>query len=350
MPDSSATRVVVIHRAGGYEQLAIEPRAKPEPGPSEVLVRVARIGVNYADCIVRMGLYASAKRYVGWPITPGFEVCGVVESVGADVRDLAVGQRVIALTRFGAYTTHLRVDRAQVFDAIERWSDAECAGFSAVFLTAHYALRTLANAQPGESMLVHSCAGGVGTALAQLGRAMGCTVVGVVGARSKVATAYEAGAHHVIVRGEGAWEQRARAIAPNGYTMVFDANGAETLARSYALLGAPGKLVIYGFATMLPRGGSGRPRWSKLAWDWLRTPRFNPLDLTTQNRSVLALNLSYLFEHRALMTDSMRALMALAASGHLRPPPVREFAFDRVADAHRALESGATVGKLVLSV
>lgn len=341
---------MVIHRAGGYEQLTIERRPPPTPTPSEVLVCVTHIGVNYADCIVRMGLYSSAKQYVGWPITPGFEVCGVVESVGADVRELSVGQRVIALTRFGAYTTHLCVDQAQVFAAIDGWSDGECAGFSAVFLTAHYALRALANAQQGDSMLVHSCAGGVGTALAQLGRALGCAVVGIVGARSKVQSAYDAGAHHVIVRGEGRWEQRARAIAPEGYTMVFDANGADTLARSYALLGAPGKLVIYGFASMLPRGGSGRPRWGKLAWDWLRTPRFNPLDLTTQNRSVLALNLSYLFERRALLTDSMRALVALAEAGRLRPPPVREFAFDRVADAHRALESGATVGKLVLRV
>jgi NADPH:quinone reductase-like Zn-dependent oxidoreductase len=132
--------------------------------------------------------------------------------------------------------------------------------------------------------------------------------------------------------------------------MVFDANGADTLRASCELLAAPGRLVVYGFASMLPRGGSGRPNWLKLAWDWLRTPRFNPLDLTTRNRSVLALNLSYLFDERALLERSMRALSRMANDGQLRAPTVTEFDFERVADAHRAIESGRTVGKLVLRV
>ncbi|MFO0563061.1 MAG: medium chain dehydrogenase/reductase family protein [Polyangiales bacterium] len=343
-------RAVVIHGPGDYSKLTIEERADPEPGRDEVVVSTTAIGVNYADCIVRMGLYSSAREYVGWPIVPGFEACATIEKLGADVRGWSVGDRVIAVTRFGGYATKLCVPSSQLFAPIEGFSDAECAGFPAVFLTAHYALETLANARAGETMLVHSAAGGVGTALAQLGRALGCTVVGVVGSSSKVATAYAAGAQHVIVRDEGSWERRARAIMPTGYSMVFDANGADTLRASYELLAAPGRLVVYGFASMLPRGGSGRPNWLKLAWDWLRTPRFNPLDLTTRNRSVLALNLSYLFEERALLERSMRALSTMANRGQLRPPPVTEFAFERVADAHRAIESGSTVGKLVLRV
>lgn len=343
-------RAVVIHEPGDYSKLSIEERADPVPAEDEALVRTRTIGVNYADCIVRMGLYSSAREYVGWPIVPGFETCGTIERVGSAVRRWSVGDRVIAVTRFGGYATKVCVSATQLFSPIDGFSDAECAGFPAVFLTAHYALVTLANARAGESMLVHSCAGGVGTALAQLGRALGCTVVGVVGARSKVATAYASGASHVIVRGEGSWRDRARALAPKGYSMVFDANGADTLRDSFELLGAPGRLVVYGFASMLPRGGSGKPNWLKLAKDWLRTPRFNPLELTTRNRSVLALNLSYMFDERALLESSMSALTGMARARRLRPPPVTEFAFDRVADAHRAIESGSTVGKLVLRV
>jgi NADPH:quinone reductase-like Zn-dependent oxidoreductase len=341
-------RAVVIERPGDYRALAVKELPTPAPGEGEVLIRADFCGVNYADCIVRMGLYSSAREYVGWPITPGFEAAGVVERVGAGVREFAPGDAVLAVTRFGGNATHLCVPASQVFARVEGFDAAQSAGFAAVFMTAHYALETLANARAGESLLVHSCAGGVGTALAQLGRARGCTVVGVVGAREKVQRAYDAGAHHVIVRGEGRWEQRARAISPRGYGVVLDANGADTLRESYALLDAPGRLVVYGFATMLPRGGTGSVRWGKLALDYLRTPRFSPLELTTKNRSVLGLNLSYLFEHQSLLVDGMRSLYALARDGLVRPMPVTTFALDAVADAHRALESGATVGKLVL--
>ena len=102
---------------------------------------------------------------------------------------------------------------------------------------------------------------------------------------------------------------------------------------------------------MLPRGGGvGRPSFPKLAWDWLRTPRFDPLDMTTHNRSVLAFNLSYLFERHELLAEGMTKLVGRVEAGALRAPPVTRFPLERVAEAHRALESGTTVGKLVLEL
>ena len=142
------------------------------------------------------------------------------------------------------------------------------------------------------------------------------------------------------------WSE-AKRVAPDGYDIVLDANGVETLAQSYAHLGAPGKLVIYGFATMMSRGRD-KPNWAKLASDWIRTPRYNPLTLTNDNKSVLAFNLSYLFERREILVDLMRDLVARVDAGKIEPPTVKTFPLDAVAEAHRALESGATVGKLVL--
>ena len=101
-------RKVVIHRPGGYERLALEEAASPEPGPGELRIDVAAIGVNYADCVIRMGLYASARELVGWPITPGFEVAGVVSAVGPGVT-WPLGQDVIAVTRFGGYASQVVV-------------------------------------------------------------------------------------------------------------------------------------------------------------------------------------------------------------------------------------------------
>ncbi len=108
-----------------------------------------------------------------------------------------------------------------------------------------------------------------------------------------------------------------------------------------------GKLVVYGFASMLPKTG-GRPNWPKLAWDWLRTPRFNPLRMTQENRSVMACNLSFLSANAERLAEGVHWLLARFASGELAPPPVRCYPLAQVADAHRDLESGATTGKLVL--
>jgi len=312
-----------------------------------VLAATEAIGVNYADCVIRMGLYDSAKELVGWPITPGFEIAGTVTAVGEGVTDLAPGAKVLAVTMFGGYSTHVAVPRHQVFPLPSKLDAAQAAGFPTVFLTAYYALFELAHPRPGASILVHSAAGGVGSALVQLGRIAGCRVVGVVGSSHKVETARAMGADVVIDKSrEDLWKVAEQA-SPRGYDVVLDANGVSTLPQSYAHLASPGKLVIYGFHSMMPRQG-GKPKWLKLAWDWLRTPRYNPLTLTNDNTSVLAFNLSYLFEQKEILAEAMSRLLTWVEEGKLVAPPVKQFPLDQVAEAHRAIESGTTVGKLVL--
>lgn len=344
-------RRVVIPAPGSYDKLQLTDFPDPVPGPGEVVVAVRFAGVNYADCIVRMGLYESAKKYVGYPITPGFEVTGTVLSTGdgVDPADLPPGTQVMAVTRFFGYASHVVVPRAHVFPLPRGFSLAQAAAFPAVSLTAYYALHVLVQPRPPARILVHSAAGGVGSVLCQLGRAAGLEVVGVVGAPHKVESARRAGAGTVIDKTREPLWPRARAAAPHGYDAVFDANGVATLKDSYQALGPTGRLVIYGFHTMMPRRG-GRPNYLKLAWDWLRTPRYNPLQLTGDNKSVMAFNLSYLFEKAALLQEAMAALAQLVDTGALAPPEVRVFPLADVADAHRALESGQTVGKLVLAI
>ncbi|MCE9668714.1 medium chain dehydrogenase/reductase family protein [Myxococcus stipitatus] len=340
-------RKVVIAKAGGYGQLRVENLNQVSPGPGEVSVVTEAIGVNYADCVIRMGLYASAKEYVGWPITPGFEFAGTVDAVGPGVEDVSPGARVFGVTRFGGYATHVVVPRHQVYALPAKLSMEQAAGFPAVFLTAYFALFELAHPRPGANVLVHSAAGGVGSALLQLGRLAGCRMVGVVGGTHKVEAARALGADVVIDKSREDLWAAARRAAPGGYDVVLDANGVATLRDSYRHLASPGKLVIYGFHSMLPRQG-GRPNYAKLAWDWLRTPRFNPLALTNDNASVLAFNLSYLFERREVLTEGMARLLGWVEEGKVVSPQVTRFPLDAVADAHKALESGTTVGKLVL--
>lgn len=338
---------IVIQRPGSYQELQICEAPTPQPQAGSVLVQVEAIGVNYADCVIRMGLYESAKKYVGWPITPGFEVAGTIAKVGEGVQRWSVGDRVLAVTRFGGYTSHLVVPEHQVFALPDALSMEQAAGFPAVFLTAYHAMFALGTPRPRQRILVHSAAGGVGGALTQLGKIAECEVTGVVGRTHKVETAQISGAKHVIDKSTQKLWSEAERIAPEGFHLIFDANGVETLQQSYAHLAAPGKLVIYGFHTMLPKKG-GRPNWLKLAWGYLRTPRFNPLDLTGSNRSVLGFNLSYLFAETDLLMEGMQQLLAWIEEGKLAPPPVTTYPMEHVADAHRDLESGQTVGKLIL--
>lgn len=341
------TTKVVIHRAGSYDRLTLETGPTPTPGPREVRIEVKAAGVNYADVIVRMGLYASAKELVGWPITPGFEVAGVVSAVGAEVDDLEVGTRVFAVSLFGGYASDLVVPRHQVFAIPDSMSFVEAASVPVVALTAWFALFELAHPRPGAKVLIHSAAGGVGLSLVQMAKIAGCEVVGVVGGSHKVETAKAHGCDHVIDKStQDLWAEAER-LAPEGYDVVLDANGVATLKDSYAHTRRAGKLVVYGFSTMMPKTG-GRPSYLKLAVDYLRTPRFNPLDMTNESRSVLAFNLSYLFDRRDILEDSMRDIATWLAEGKLRPAPATEYPLGEIAAAHRDIESGRTVGKLVL--
>ncbi len=341
-------RAIIVHRPGRYDRLQLEEVPDPVAERGQVVIRVDACGVNYADCLVRMGLYASARRYVGWPITPGFEVAGEVIAVGEGVREVALGARVFAVTRFGGYATQVVVPESQVFPIPKALNLTEAAAFPAVHLSAWFALCELIRMRSGMRVLVHSAAGGVGGALVQLARLQGGRVVGVVGGPHKVAAVHALGAEAVIDKSlEPLWAAAER-FAPDGFDIVCDANGVATLRESYRHLAPAGRLVVYGFHSMLSTHG-GRTPWLKLILGWLRTPRFSPLALTTENRSVLAFNLSYLFDRISLFREAMTWLCARLEDGSLRPPKVTTYPLERVADAHRALESGTTVGKLVLT-
>ncbi|MBL8201329.1 MAG: zinc-binding dehydrogenase [Chromatiales bacterium] len=340
-------RRIRIDKPGNYDVLRLEAFAIGAPGPDQVLIEVAAIGVNYADGIIRMGLYESARTLHGYPITPGFEVSGRVLEVGSSVTRFRPGDDVLALTLFDGYSSHLLLDQDRVFPKPESLSFDQAAAIPAVFLTAWFMVHELAHARAGERWLVHSAAGGVGGALAQLGRLAGCEVTGVVGHADKIGAARAAGCTQVIDKlREDLWP-RAEAVSPGGFDAIFDANGVSTLGQSYRHLAPTGRLCIFGFASMLPRGG-GVPNWPRLAWDWLRTPRFNPLDMTRHNRSVIACNLSFLSAQGPRLTRGMEWLLARFASGGLTPPPISACALDDAARAQAAMESGRTVGKLVL--
>jgi len=160
---SEAMHKVVVHKAGGYEQLRLEAHPVPKPGDRQVLVRTQAAGVNYADICVRWGVYESARRFVGWPITPGFEYSGRVEQVGREVRHVKPGDPVFGVTLFNGYSTHVRASADLVWAKPKALDFEAAAGFLAVHLTAYHGLLQNVVIRPGMRVLVHSAGGGVGS-------------------------------------------------------------------------------------------------------------------------------------------------------------------------------------------
>jgi NADPH:quinone reductase-like Zn-dependent oxidoreductase len=340
---------IIIERPGGYHRLKIIESSPPKPLDNEVLVEVCAAGVNFADIFIRLGLYKSAKEIVGWPITPGFEFSGNVLECGRDVSGISEGALVFGLTRFGAYASHLCVPADQVYSIApnSKFTAEQWAAFPAVFLTAYHGLFQNIVLRAGMKILVHSAAGGVGGALLQLGKIAGCRMIGVVGSSHKVDMALAFGADCVIDKGQEDLWAKAAEICPDGFDVVFDANGPATLKQSYRHLASSGKLVSYGFHSMLSTR-AGVASYFKLIYEYLRVPRFNPLNMTNDNKSLIAFNLSYLFHRMDLLEEAMRDLLNWVEDGKIKAPALQEFPCEKVADAHRALESGKTVGKLIL--
>ena len=335
---------IVIRRPGSPGRLRVENADPPIPGRGEFLVEVHAIGVNYADCIARMGLYRSSWDMVGWPLTPGFEVAGRILARGEASDDLMVGERVLCLTRFGGYAELVAVPELQVFRLADDIPTTAAASIPVSFLTACHAL-DLAAPPAGGAVLVHSAAGAAGSAIAQVARVAGLRVFGVVGSGDKVEAAFCAGADAVALRGK-VWHAEARRFAPQGYAAVFDAGG-NTLRRSFALVAPIGRLVVYGSHGIVPPTGRliDLPR---VALRYALMPRFGALALANTNRSVMAFNLSYLFDRSDLIRATMERIMTMLAAGSIAPPPLEHFRLSEAADAHRRLQSGRTIGKLVL--
>ena len=338
---------IIITKPGGYSSLVKEKFQPRKPEPHEVVIDVHAIGVNYADSIIRMGLYKSAKVLHGYPICPGFEISGVIKEVGADVKNFKTGQMVVGLSRFHSYATSVTVPVSQIIALPNKLDMAQGAAFPTVFLTAWYASNILGGVREHQKVLIHSASGGVGSSLVQFCKMAGATVVGVVGGQHKLDYANSLGADYVIDKSNDDLWGEARRLAPDGYDIVFDANGIATLKQSYNSLSQPGRLVIYGFHSMLPKADQ-KFNWIKIAYAYLSTLKFSPYDLTEKNRSVLGFNLSFLFDKVELLKPGMDAIEKGLSSGLLKVPEITTFPFDDVIEAHKRIESGQSTGKLVL--
>lgn len=306
--------------------MRLEELPRPAPGPGQILVAVKAAGVNLFDTQLRSGLY---KRDL--PLMLGQEGAGIVEAVGPGVADMTPGDRVAWIFAPGSYGTHALVSAERAVPLPEAIGFEDAAAVLFQGLTAHYLATSTFALAAGSTCLVHSAAGGCGILLCQIAKIRGAQVIGAVSTPAKAAIARAAGADHVVVYAEEDFEAAVERItAGRGVDVVYDAVGLDTYVRSMNALRPRGMLVLYGEASGL-------------------VPPIDPRELLFRKSLYLTrTGLDHYIADRAELRSRTDEIFAWVAAGKLKQTIFRTYTLEQVADAHCAIESRATTGKLLV--
>ena len=334
---------VVITRHGGPEVLHVREKAEPQLKSGDVLIDVKFSGINFADLLMRMGLYPSAPKP---PFTPGYEVSGVIAKVGSTENDELLGKSVAALTKFGGYSSKVVVKKDRLIALSDGVDMALAAAMPVVYLTSYVMLSLQAHLQKDEWVLIHNIGGGVGLAAVELSRMIGANIIGTASA-GKHDRLREKGIHHLIDYNTEDFVARVKEITEGkGMDVIVDPIGGENLKKSYKALGSFGRLVSFGFS----KAASGpRRKVLHLLKEYIKTPKFSPIQLMGHNKGVFGCHLGMVMDRQELLQECMQKLMSYFQSGDINPHIDRVFPLNRVTDAHQYIMDRRNFGKVLLA-
>lgn len=340
-------RAVVISEHGGPEVLRVEERPDPAVGAGEVRVAVEAAGINFSDLMARAGVYPDAPPP---PCVIGYEVAGRVESVGEGVEGLATGDRVMAGTRFGGQAELVSVAADQAIPLPESLSFEQGAAFPVNYATAHAALVIMGGLKPGERVLIHAAAGGVGTAATEIAKRIGAEIFGTASASKHDAIRKQGVDHPIDYRSEDFAEAAMRITGGDGLDLILDAVGPTSFRKGYRILRPGGRIVMYGLSEVQTGEKRNIPAVLKgLAQMPLATmPWWKSLGLMNENKGVFGLNMLSWWDEEGL-DRVLEALSPGLADGDFEPVVAESFPFERAADAHRFIAERRNVGKVVLT-
>lgn len=338
-------RQIWIPKTGSPDVLQLREAPDPIPGNGEVRIKVAAIGVNFADALGRMGVYPDAPPL---PYVPGYEVSGVVDGVGQGVTDLHEGDRVFALTQFGGYSSVVCVPHKLVFKCYDWLSDYDAAAIPVNYLTAYLALVVLGSLRKGDRVLIHGVAGGVGLAALDICKILGAETIGTASAGK-----------HEFLQGRGLttavdyrhpdrdYERVVQDVTHGrGVNLILDPLGGVNWAKNYRLLAPLGRLIVYGASSMSP---TKKRSLLAILRGYLSQPRYTPLQLMDDNKGVLGLNIGHLWGEKDALREYMTQIIHWYDSAEFRPHIDRVFKLEDAADAHHYLQDRENKGKVLLT-
>jgi len=334
-------RQVWIPRTGAPSVLEVREAADPEPGEGQVRVKVEAAGVNFADLMARMGLYPDAPPL---PAVVGYEVAGSIDSVGDGVDPSRVGEPVVAMTRFGGYSSAVVVDSHQAVKRPDGLDAITAAAIPVTGLTAWMMLEVMGRVRAGDRVLVHSAGGGVGLMALDLLKYRDAYAIGTA-SPGKHEFLAERGYDQLIDYRSNDFEQ-ALASEP-GLDLILDPIGGEYWAKGLRLLRPGGRLICFGMSANAT--GNTRSLFS-LARNLWAVPwgKCNPISLMNENRGVMGVNMGHLWDETERVVGWLQAVLDRWSGGHLRPQVHATVPFSEAHEAHRILHDRENRGTVVL--
>ncbi len=342
MPKPTIRQVYKL-KAGDIGRLKISDDPLSAPSDEEVQIKVHAIGLNFADVFAILGLYSATPEGA---FIPGLEYAGEVVAIGHHVEDIEVGDRVMGVTRFGAYTTVVNIDYRYIVPLPEDWSYQEGASYLVQVLTAYYGLSNLGSLREGHTVLIHSAAGGVGLWANRICKSKGASTIGTVGNSKKLALLQSEGYDEAIVRNLKTFqEDLIEKLNDRSLDLIMECIGGKIMKIGFKLLGPMGRHIVYGSAQY--GDTSNRPNYFKLIPKYLSRPRLDPQNMIKHNKGVLAFNLIYLFDNVSIMHELLQELKLLDLG---KPIIGHTFKFEEMPKAIKLFQGGSTVGKVVVEV
>lgn len=314
----------------------------PEPLADEVQISVTRFGINYADVMARNGIYKEAPPL---PCVLGYEVVGEITKVGKESPQELLGKRVVAFTRFGGYSQCVNTKYNAVAE-IGDYDGNKALCLATQYVTAYYMSHVARNIQKGDNILIHSAAGGVGTALIQLLRDKEVKIIAKTGSDSKFEYLKEQGVQHIINYNKSDYaEQIKEILGDERLDVSFNPVGGSAYKKDWKLIGPTGGLVLF--------GGSER---SGKKWGILSDLNFVrkmgiivPITLVGNSKSIIGVNMLRVADHKPkVLQHCLEEVLRLARNGSLKPQVGKIYPANKISEAHEFLASGKSTGKVVL--
>jgi NADPH:quinone reductase-like Zn-dependent oxidoreductase len=340
-------RAVVIPRHGGPEVLEVRERPDPQVASGEVRIEVHAAGINFADLMARSGVYPDAPPP---PCVVGYEVAGVVESVGPGVAGIAPGERVMAATRFGGHAELCTVHARDVIPVPEWLSFAQAAAVPVNYGTAYAGLVLMGGLRAGDRVLIHAAAGGVGTAATQIAASRGAEVFGTASASKHNAIRAQGVTHAIDYHATDFERAVLELTAGEGIDIAFDAIGPSSFRKDYRLLRPGGRLVCYGLSEVQSGQGRDIPAVLKGVAGMVTAtmPWWKSLAIMNENKGVFGLNMLHWWDREGDLTRVVEPLREDLESERVEPVVAASFPFEEAAAAHRLIHERRNVGKVVL--
>ena len=334
-------RRIVISKLGPPEVLKVIEHEKLIPEDDEVIIRVNKAGINFADLMMRLGIYGETPEI---PFTPGYEVSGVISSIGNAVEEYSVGQRVAAFTGVGGYSEEVKVPATQVVPIGDNITFEAAAAMPVTYITAFHMLVELGNIREGDTVLIHHAAGGVGTAAVQIANAYGAGTIFGVASSSKKDFVEGLGMRFIDRENEDFVKVVKDETNGAGVHHALDPVGGQHLKKSFKSLRSGGKLYAFGGSSFV-RG----PKIFKPAalWRLFRTPKFSPLGMIGKNKAIFGVHMGTI-KDLDLMRREIETLVKMLNNNQIEPIVDKVFHYTDIANAHQYIHDRKNRGKVLL--